>query len=320
MSLSKAAILFTSLLTILFALGTSKAQAPSEADPTTYLFYPNSPLHLGGGLSPNDLSKTNVDCFDYKTYAVDGDDGKATLGTQFSKTLVTTTSQLKSALSLDTKIDASYLAFKGGASFSYNSSSMFSDDSLTVVLAATTLYSRRSVHLANNGHLGLNEVGQKWISDGDGFAENCGTRFVNFEHDASVTYIIITISAVSSQDKKDIVSQLSAQGGWGPLSVGASAKFNSQLASSTGQNRIDIQVVATGGSGLDSLGKLLKNLDNKGNINSIESIENAMGEYLTTFNAQNAAPFSFDVTSMSFAGWKAESAALWTNNQQRILE
>jgi hypothetical protein len=304
--------IFISMIFAIVPTSQSYAQTTTEPDPSTYLFYPESPLHLGGGLSPNNLAQPKADCLTYDTYLIDGD---SSLKTTFSKILVRNSEQLKSALSLDAKIDASYLTFSGNSSFSYDTSSMFSGDSLTVVLTAKTEYGRKGVR-----NVTLNDIGKRWISNGRKFAEICGTRFVNVQHNASVTSIIITISGLSESDKSGITLNLSAQGGWGPLSAGASTKFDKQLASATGQDQIDIQVVSTGGAGLSSLGDLLKSLDQKGSLVSIDAVENAMGDYLKSFTSSNAAPVAFDVTPMTFIGWDPNSVSLWTDYQQQILD
>src|ERR1700730_13915370 len=106
--------------------------AEQEPDPSFYAFHPMSTMSLGTGFSPSDVGRSKIRCIEGEESPLE----KGALATQFTTKLVTNSEQLQTSLGLDTKIDASYLVYKGGASFSFKYSMSSSEDSATLVVTA----------------------------------------------------------------------------------------------------------------------------------------------------------------------------------------
>jgi hypothetical protein len=139
--------------------------------PNYFSYHPMSIMSLGLGYSPEDLSQAKLRAIEYTERAAEG----GALNTEFAIVLVTDSAQLKDALHLDLKVDASYLVFKGSSSFAYDQSALFSADSATVVISATSEYARLTMegaHLSKEAKALIN-AGQ--MAD---FERTYGSRYV----------------------------------------------------------------------------------------------------------------------------------------------
>lgn len=279
------------------------------ADPSYYSFYPSSPLHLGAGFNPNDVSQSKVDCISFTPKSLDND---ATLTTSLSQSIVLSTDQLKQTLSIDSKIDASYLSFNGGATFNYVSDSLFSDNSLTVVITASSEYGRLGVDSPK-----LRPEYAHLLADAKQFESVCGSRFVDIERRGASVSVILTIYGLSKEDHDNITSALSGGGGWGPFSADVAASLSQDIKRASQSNELQIQVVATGGTGLSGLADLVR--ADAPSDDAIDKIKDALATFLQGFSAPNAAPIGFHVTDMSFAGWNPSAVDLWTDYKETIL-
>ena len=283
------------------------AQAQIDPDPSFYQFHPSSIMSLGLGFSQNDVARAKRGCIQFDPSPLE----PGALLTTFTSTLVTNSEQLKSALNVDSKVDASYLLFKGSASFNLQENSAVTSDSVTVVVSAYTEYGR--LRMKNDK---LTSDAAAIVSDPVQFEKVCGSRVVLVEHRGASVSAIITIIGVTSDSKSAISSKLSASGGWGPLSADASVAVQTEMAAASSQNRIAVQVMATGGNGFGSLGDLVKSL--LGGPDALHSIQTALGNYMQQFNKDNSAPIGFDVGSMEAYGWKPTDA-FWTQIKERKL-
>ena len=296
----------------LLAIGQTHADGTVDPDPNYYSFSPMSIMSLGMGFSPNDVSQAKVRCIASGGGPLD----PGALTTALSTILVTNSVQLSSALSLDAKINASYLTFSGGASFSYSEKSLFSENSATVVVSASTEYGRRAL----TPPIKLTPEAEQIVGDGKHFADVCGTRFVAIERRGASVFAIINISNIDTADVTDMKTNMQASGGWGPLSGGASAAFERALSRAAQTGQLSVQIVATGGVGLSGLGdQVIAIASASSQPQALNNIAAALSTFLKQFNIDNSAPIGFYVASMSDFGWKPNSVDIWNERHERDL-
>jgi hypothetical protein len=202
--------------------------------------------------------------------------------------------------------------FKGGANFSFRYTASSSDDSATVIVNAVSEFGRKALVRPR-----LTIEAQNLVGDSALFARTCGSRFVNIERRGASVSAILTIRGMTKEEKTSISSGVSGEGGWGPLSASASAKFEAELAKAVKTGRADIQVVATGGNGFGGLGDTVKALASL--PESLPAIQSALSVYITQFNSGNAVPIGFWVESMEAVGFKPSVDDIWTLQLERKL-
>jgi hypothetical protein len=298
------------IITVLFlSVGIRCANADDvEADPSHYAFHPMSIMSLGLGFNPSDITRTKIRCI--VADPVDLESGS--ISTVFSTQLVTNHEQLQSSLGMDSKIDASYLIFKGSATFNFHYSVSSSDDSATVVVSAVSEFGRKGLSPPK-----LTVEAKQIVGNSSLFANTCGTRFVNIEHRGASVSAIVTIRGLTKEEKTTLVTGVTGEGGWGPLSAAGSTQFQAELAKAVKTGRADIQVVSTGGNGFGGLGDTVKAL--AATPESLPAIQTALGIYISQFNSSNSVPIGFDVESMEALGWAPATDNLWTLQLERKL-
>ena len=156
---------------------------------------------------------------------------------------------------MNSKIDASYLIFKGGAKFNFRYTASSAEDSATVIVNAESEFGRKDLV-----HPKLTPEAQKIVANSALFARTCGSRFVNIKRRGASVSAILTIHGLTKEEKTSISGGVTGEGGWGPLSGSASANFEAELAKAAKVGHADIQVVATGGNGFGGLGDTVKAL------------------------------------------------------------
>jgi hypothetical protein len=306
---SKTKLVIVFSLVLLLTSGEKLNAQTVDPDPNSYSFYPTSVLSIGVGFSPNDLSRAKAPCIDGKPEALEA----GALGTAFQANLVTNSAQLKQSMSIDTKVDASYLAFSGGGHFNFKDDSLFTSDSVTVVVTATTEFGR----VGYKKRPKISDDVKALLQDGPAFAKTCGTRYVAIERRGASVSAILTISSVHTEDKQTIVADMHASGGWGPLSGKASTDFQQELTRAATSGRLNFQLVATGGPGFGPLGDVVASLTT--NPQSLSAIEKALGDYIKQFTSENSVPIGFEVGSMSDFGWDPNSVDLWNLQKEKQL-
>jgi hypothetical protein len=279
---------------------------------SNYSYHPNTVMSLGAGFSPSDLNAA-------KLRAIEFTEKPTTTGaaeTKFTTLFVTNSSQLNQALGIDLQVEASYLAFKGSASFSYDQSSLFTSDTITVVMRAYTDF----------GSVGMEKVRLTPAADAlitagkmDQFEATYGSRYVVQEKRGASVAIILSIADVKTDEKTAITASVSGSAGWGPVSGSVKSKFQQSVQRSAQNGSLSIQVVATGGKGFAGLGDLVANLSSR--ADAIEKIEKALGAYVAQFDSSNAAPIGFFTASMRDFGWdpKRPTVDLWSEAKRDAL-
>jgi hypothetical protein len=189
-----------------------------------YSYHPMSIMSLGGGYSPSDLTAAKLRAIEYVAKKPEG-----TAKTNFDTILVTSSTQLKQALQIDLQVDASYLAFSGGASFSYDQSSLFSQDTITVVMRTNSDYGLVEMEKARLTPMAEDLIKRKKM---DQFEATYGSRYVVKEKRGASVSVILTVADLNSSEKTTIFASVRASGGWGPIGGSAKASFQQSLARS----------------------------------------------------------------------------------------
>jgi hypothetical protein len=300
---------------MIFSICTFAYADPSTefSDPQIYHYYPSCPIYLGAGFSPNDLARAKAPCITFTPMVTDGIDPNTAVATSFFEQLVTSSDQLKEVLSIDAKIDASYMSFGGSASFNYSSEGLFSDNSLTFVITARTEYGRLRADSPK-----LKPEYENLLNDPAKFESVCGSRFVVLERRGASASAIVTVFGISKELHDSITASLSVHGGTGPFSADAAASFNKEVKRATKCSELNIQVVATGGTGLSNLSGVI-NARAASSDNAAAGIETALSEFVRGISAQNASPIEYSVISMEFTGWKPQITNIWTDRKEKIL-
>jgi hypothetical protein len=264
--------------------------------PNYYGFYPKSVLSLGAGFDPNDLSQGKLRCIEFEI----APDEVGALTTEFAELLVRNSTQLKSALNVDLKIDASYLIFSGEGSFAYTDSTLFEARSLTAVLSAITRYGRLTMKNPK-----LSSTAQNLIDTGKmrDFAERYGSAFVVQEDRGASVSMILMISDVSEDVINKINTSMAAKGGFGPFSASAKTIFQTESQRASREGRLNVQIVSTGGEGLGELSGIAEAA--MATTDSFQKIQVAFGQYLKGFKSETAAPIGLHTQSMTAFGWNS---------------
>jgi hypothetical protein len=285
-----------------------------RSGPNYFGYHPMSIMSLGLGYSPEDLTQARLRAIEYTEKAAEG----GALSTELAIVLVTNSTQLKDALHLDLKVDASYLVYKGTSSFTYDQSALFTADSATVVISATSEYARLTMvgaHLSKEARAFL-DAGR--MTD---FEQTYGSHYVVMERRGASVSVLVTITGLSMANKAKLAAGLEGSGRWGPLGAGGQLHFQSELERASKEGRLNVQVVATGGEGFGGLADLVKALS--ANPEALKNIFEALGVYLKQFHAKNSVPIGFHTASMKDFGWKPskETGDRWTDvTIRRLLE
>ena len=282
----------------------------ASAQESYYGYHPQSTLSLGAGFSPNEINHPKLSCVAFEARPLE----VGALSTSFSVLLVRNEEQLRNALLIDSKIDASYLTYSGSASFNLNTENLFSHNKLTLVIRGTSEFGRLALHNAR-----LTTAARQLIDAArhDDFAERCGTEVVSIERRGASIAAVITIEGLSRQTRTTMSGALEAAGSAGLFSGSLRAHVQNELSQAAREHRLDIQVVATGGPGLSGLADTVSHLSV--DAQSIEVIQKTLGQYLGQFTTANSVPIGFHSISMSAFGYDPDNQDLWSDLRSRRL-
>ena len=189
----------------------------AAGDPLVYGYHENIALALGLGFDPRDVTQYKRPCISGTHVQLDAGAIKTALSVSYVRNL----DQMNLSMKVDSKADASYLGFKGGARFAMDTSYAFSANSITAILTAETDFGRWGLDASAK----LNDDAKALLTDGGKFAEVCGTRFVIAERRGASVSAVITLRSVCDEFKSSLESEFSGGGSWGVMSGSAQAKF-----------------------------------------------------------------------------------------------
>ena len=289
---------------------TARPNDNSLGDPVVYQYDPRSSLSLGRGFSPNDVTTPKFpSCISFVAEALDS--GPPT--TVVNLTYVSSSEQLESSLRVDSKISAQYLTASASGSFSYDTTSLAKRNAITVVFTARTNFGRWGLKASPT----LSDEVKPIVGDSPKFEQKCGSRYVAIEERGASVSAVVTLLSVSQDDKASFNSEFSAGGGWGALSATAQLKFRDMAKKATNQDRISVQVVATGGSGFGDLSSSVKT--SLGGDTGLAAVADALQSFISKFEVSNAVATEYRVASMEDFGWDPSHSKLWTDDKEENL-
>jgi hypothetical protein len=302
-----------SIIVLAVALLLSAAVAASaqndDGDPRFYHYHPNNVLALGRGFSPNDVTESKIPCIVAEQVPLDPGAPK----TQIRARYVRSFEEFSNAASFDLKVEASGLSYSGSAHFNIDQSSLQQSNSISVVINATTEYGRWAL----KAPVSLTTDAQKLLKHPRDFALVCGTRYVAMEQRASSAGVVVSIFNASQNTRSAFQAEASANYDGIALSVKASAAFKNELKKALKQDRVDLQVFATGGAGFGDLSGVIKGL--AGTPDPLESITTGLADFMKKFSKENAAITTYSVESMDKLGWDPNSIDPWTDLKESRL-
>lgn len=306
---SHAAWLTMSALLWLGSLSTAQNIIPGSGDPRTYKYYPGTVLALGLGFNPSDLGEPKKPCIIVNERSLD----PGAPSTRLVAYYVRDANDFSFAANLDAKAEASALGEGASAHLNVDVSDVFNENSINVVLNATTDYGRWGL----KPPVELTTDAQALLRNPHKFAETCGTRYVAIEQRASAVGVLISISSVREDIKNSFEADVQAHGGIGVVSASGSAKFSAEVKRGLKQNRVKLQVFATGGLGLSSLSGLVNGL--AGQDDPMQALSVGLSGFLDKFTKDNAAVYSFTVASMAQFGLDEGAIDPWTDLKESQL-
>jgi hypothetical protein len=280
------------------------------ADPLYYNYHELSALALGRGFDPSNVIDFKKACIEFEPERLNQGAVAITATTVY----VTSTAQLNETVGLDIKAEASYLVFKGDLHLHFDYTSMFRTNTVSVVFLASTQFGRWGLKA---GAKLTQEAADLCKANPVEFSKIYGTRYVDVEHRGASVSAVVTILSVSTEFKAAFDADMSASGGWGPVSGSASNKLNSELKNAAKQQRVTVEVSATGGAGFAGLsGVVLNGLSDQ----PLEATLNALSNFIAHFTEANAASTKYHVRSMFDFGWDDSKVPPWTTSGERALQ
>lgn len=290
-----------------------------DENPYFYRYHPKTVFNLGTGFSPNSLTTPKTPCISFQKRNFEG----GALDSKVESYVVRDFKELMNTLEFDRRVEANVLfesggSANGGFSKKGKKESMFSRDSVTLVIRGH----------ANYGRIGLDSPtllpwAQKLIDTGDfaEFEKTCGSWLVTAQHQGSNITVLITLTNLTSEEKSASETEINAGASFeiGKLKLGGSAKstFEEMMKARKNTGFIEISAFSNGGEGIGSLGLLTSAIESS-SLSGLSRIEEKIAETMKSFNFGNAAPTGYTVVPMPFGYKKTEQ--LWTQEQQNGLE
>ncbi|WP_139149289.1 hypothetical protein [Nitrosospira sp. Nsp13] len=297
---------------ILFSVNNALAQSLTpQADPPSYGYHPSSSLSLGRGFLPRDIRLPMKSCIEADIVKLDSGPSS----TIFSVLQVSSYDELASAVNFEAKGEGRYLAAGGSAYFKLNRSVFSQQNSVTIVVNATTDFGKWGL-----GPSHLSAEALALLPKPLEFAKTCGTKFVAIERRAASASIVITIFNASTELRTAMNTGGSVSGGGGAVSASASASFFDELKRASSQGRVSVQALATGGAGYSALSSIAENIPTQSK--NLDGLYKGIGDYMKSFSDKNAAPYYFVVQSMDqfkFDPSKIEPWDQYRENQLNIM-
>jgi hypothetical protein len=141
--------------------------------------------------------------------------------------------------------------------------------------------------------------------------------FVSLERRGASVSAIINIANVSHARKSQIGAGSHGGANVSIISASSSVAFQNELNEAVRSGRASVQVTATGGQGLGSLGQIV--LSSTVKTDPLTQIAAALGEYMKQFDKNNAVPIGFQATPLDQLGGP-EMADLWSDTRQGELK
>ncbi|WP_460134707.1 hypothetical protein [Pseudomonas sp. S1_E04] len=281
-----------------------------QGDPVIYKYHPQSTLALGRSFNPGNVLLPMRPAIQFTEVPLDHGAPSAS----FKMFFVQTEDQLDTALSLDSKMEASYLGAKASGSSTFKTSYSIKTSSIVVVAKMHINYGRFGLSASAT----LIDDAKALLTDPKKFSSVFGSRYVNIESRGASASVIISLESVSSDLKLNFINEFSAGGDWGDFGSGsARSKFELLFKRAAKQSRLKVDAMSTGGSNHATLvGAILALGDS---ANPVKDIEQALSSFMAQFNSSNAVPTEYQVAPMLQFGLDENQIDPWTDFNERLL-
>jgi hypothetical protein len=287
----------------------NKPGSTIESDPTFYKYHPQSSLALGRSFDHKDVTRPMRPALTFTEYSMD----KGSPQAYFSLEFVTNEDQLDIAMSLDSKVEASYLAAKASGSSTFSMGFKVKKDSIVVVAKLYKDFGRYGI---KEGAC-LVQDAVDLLGNPKSFVQTFGDRYVSIERRGASACVVISIESAATDLKLDFKNEFSGSGGWGKLSASAEMKFEFLFKQAVKQSRLSVEAVATGGDNIANLAQTIKGL--KDTDTAISAIQQMLNDFLAQFTPDKGVPIAYSVSSLSQFKLDESNLDLWTDDKEREL-
>jgi hypothetical protein len=282
-----------SLRLILLAL-TCSLVAPLFAG--TYKYHPSITLHLGSSFNPLQPDQVFPNCITYDQ--VVSLEGKGSINTDYSSSLVNSREELYRHLNLDAALSASFLFGSGSASFSLDEEYHFGSRDLVWVVKGVSDYGRYAIVGAR-----LTAAAAALRSNPVTFARRCGYEFVGQEHRAVQVAAVYSLHDLTETEKSRMTAALEGGASWSGGKFEVKGKTDNFKKAAREVSQVHVNIFAIGGGGLKLLASITGNED-------IAEIQPKIKTYVESMGPEAAAPIEYVTGSWRSFGVDLDPAAL----------
>ncbi|HRK02797.1 MAG TPA: hypothetical protein PLH57_09040, partial [Oligoflexia bacterium] len=292
----------------ILVLGAMSAANAMGAD-AKYSYHPALTFALGKGVHTANPSSERLRCVNFKESAPYND---TAVETSVDFYLIRQTQDLHRVFNIDASANASVLMFKGNSKYDLQSHFNSKSSSVTLAIEGHSVF---APVVADN--IEIQPRYQKMLDDGkmDDFESFCGSRFVSSEKRVVRVAVLVTIDDVSSDDRVKLTIDNGGGAGLGPISASAKVHVDALIQDRKTSRKVKFRVVATGGTGLDSLEKVIPAALTASD--PLDSIRNELGSFIKTFSFKNAAPGEFE--TMGYPGFDVAKERLISKEKMKRL-
>ncbi|MEZ0605993.1 hypothetical protein ACAX43_28145 [Paraburkholderia sp. IW21] len=249
------------------------------ADPRTYLYSEDSVLAVGKNFSPNDITEPKFPCIHF-TSAVPLDNGPPS--TSFHLYYVRNIDEIETVENREIKADVNINKIGAAGDIKSEIKNATTEDSVVIVVSASTDFGRWQIPSSAS----LVQEAKDVLSDGWDFEKLCGSRYVSIERRGAVASAAIIIGHVTKDFKDTVARDITVKGGYAEIGATATMAVNNELHKASKQDRVQVQVTATGGGGLGTLAQIVSTGVKESDAISV--VEKGLSDFLTHFKSDNA--------------------------------
>ena len=250
-----------------------------------YFYHPHSRMYLGGGYNPYKPESGYLQCIEYDE--ITSVNSPAAISSHVEMSHIQNMEELHSKIQFSSFLEGSYLFTKGKVSLNFDSSHIFSSDSLSWVIVFQTNYGMFTLKNPRLKSSFSNLTDLELI-------ETCGTEIISEEKRSILLYAVLTIHNLSSSQRKQFKNQFSVDSSFSGFNISFQSKFDSFLQAATAMNHLSLKIFTLGGRGIVDMADLL---NYESHLEYKQVIKN-MHQYLQNVDQKYAVPTAFISTDL----------------------
>lgn len=293
-----------SLLIVASLLLQSWAWADVQSSSRQYGYFPSASPDLGKGFDIADPHRDFPSCLSsFKRVPLFG--GPVNQRTKADASIIKGTRELRNALKIDAKMDASVLIFNANTSFTYDTSADLNEQNINVIIHADSDFGGETLEFADpttyrsggGKFLGPQEL----LASGRmrEFTEMCGPELVSTLYKGASIVLVISISGLTSTQATTMDLRVGGGASIKKLSASAEHHVNLILRGSYSGVSASLSAYVRGGTGIASLAKSVDSLVSA-ESKSISGLSLGVDEALKALKPDMGAVVGF--TTVSFPG------------------